>query len=347
MHNLFMYICKEIGIRLFIVGDIKQSIYGWRGGYVKGFKSIIADTKLFKEFKLKHNFRSNVPIQNYSNLFMDDVRDNYQKSEFNNEIIGFAYRERDFASSFISKWLDLTKNCAFLVRKNDDADVWSQHLQSKGINFIYLPASPLDNSNLESEHIWIARTLAFYLIQDRFSEYDVIAEIPSSDAFSFKKIKQMLSDLKSNTSNLDEFSKQTAKFYEYLGYTCSEKTSNEIQELFSVINNPIYIPTYNPQKYNHVITTIHSAKGLEYSQIIIQAGDFNLANVDDKYLHYVAVSRPEDKLLVLIDYSLNNGRNYIRVMSQEIEKTNLLGFDIKRDDVIKGINSSEFITTKS
>ncbi len=77
MHNFFMYICKEIGIELFIVGDAKQSIYGWRGGYVKGFKEMIADSD-FSRFKLIHNFRSNIQIQNYANIFMDDVRGFYQ-----------------------------------------------------------------------------------------------------------------------------------------------------------------------------------------------------------------------------------------------------------------------------
>lgn len=31
MHELFMYLNSELGIDIFIVGDVKQAIYLWRG----------------------------------------------------------------------------------------------------------------------------------------------------------------------------------------------------------------------------------------------------------------------------------------------------------------------------
>jgi len=37
MHNLFIYLSCILEIPLFIVGDVKQSIYEWRGGYPKVF----------------------------------------------------------------------------------------------------------------------------------------------------------------------------------------------------------------------------------------------------------------------------------------------------------------------
>ena len=40
MHNFFMYLCEQLGIETFIVGDEKQSIYIWRGAYPEAFKSI-------------------------------------------------------------------------------------------------------------------------------------------------------------------------------------------------------------------------------------------------------------------------------------------------------------------
>ncbi|NFT91635.1 ATP-dependent helicase [Clostridium botulinum] len=335
MHNLFMYICKTINVPLFIVGDIKQSIYGWRGGYVDGFKEVLADTKNFNIFKLKQNFRSNKPIQNYSNLFMDDVRENYQLVEVNDKIQMFTYNKISEIVSVIKSWIKNSQNCAFLVRKNDVASSFNKLLINNGIDFTYLPSSPLDNSNLESEHIWIARILAFYLLQDRFSEYDVLSEIPSSDSFDYNKIKRILKNVKKNKKEYKLFEDSCIKLYTYLGYVSSEKIEKEIKQLFNVISDERYIPTYNPKNYDHIITTIHSSKGLEYKQVIILTEDYNLLNENDKYLHYVAVSRPEERLLIL--NRVNNKNMYNKVLEDNIKNLNKIGFKVSREHILKDL----------
>jgi len=45
LHKLFMYMFKELKIRIFIVGDLKQSIYTWRGSDQKIFKELREDKK--------------------------------------------------------------------------------------------------------------------------------------------------------------------------------------------------------------------------------------------------------------------------------------------------------------
>ncbi len=343
MHSFFMYICKDMGIPIFIVGDIKQSIYGWRGGYKEGFKQIIADSGNFRIFKLRHNFRSNIAIQNYSNMFMDDVRDQFQVYHFKSEIIGYAFKNRTYAGSYINEWIKLQEDCAFLVRRNEDAVIWSNLLSKFGLDFKYLPTSPIENPNLESEHIWIARVLAYYILQDRFSEYDVVSEIPASDSYNFKELKLQLLSIKSCLADEKEFINKCIELYKYLQYESSEKIERECNILYSVVCDPLYEATYNSQKYKHIISTIHASKGLEYKQVIIQASDYNLNIDEDKDLHYVAVSRPQNRLLIVIDYNTYNGKNYIREISRDVNKTNLLGYKISLSDVITGINSPEFV----
>lgn len=190
MHNLFIFICESLQIPLFVVGDIKQSIYGWRGAYSDGFKGLMQNSN-FSCFNLWHNFRSNSSIQNYSNIFMEDVRKNIDpKINFNNEIYSYRFQNESDATTFVTSWIDSSQNCSFLHFRRDSAEKWSGLLNNSGYDFVYIPASPLDNSDLESEHVWISRLLALYLLEDRFNEYDVFEEIPLPDSYDFKKSVQ-------------------------------------------------------------------------------------------------------------------------------------------------------------
>ena len=92
MHAFFMYINEKLKIPFFIVGDIKQSIYEWRGGYPDGFKMLLQSDK-YTSFKLLHNFRSNEQIQNYASVFIDDIMGNYKKSKLSGEVQGCIYNE--------------------------------------------------------------------------------------------------------------------------------------------------------------------------------------------------------------------------------------------------------------
>lgn len=339
MHNLFMYISTEINIPLFIVGDIKQSIYGWRGAYADGFKKIInGQFGNFKTYILKHNFRSNLAIQNYSNLFIDDVRGNCKTNTINDEVVGFAYRDVAYAISYLKKWIDLSKDCAVLIRSNDNGKHWNNILNQNGLDFTYIYASPLDYSDMESEHVWIARLIANYILQNRYTEYHFVDEIPTTYPYEFKEIKSLLTKLKKDDEKV--FKDECFNIYRYFGFESDEKIEKEIVCLYDVVTDEKYIPTYNISSYNHIITTIHASKGLEFEQVVIQSKDYNLNVEDDLYLHYVAVSRPKEKLLVLIQCP--DQIKYINSIKANISKCNELQIDLNINNIINGVNSEEF-----
>lgn len=56
MHSFFMYICDNLNIETFVVGDEKQSIYIWRGAYPEAFKGIW-EKENFKKIFMGDNFR--------------------------------------------------------------------------------------------------------------------------------------------------------------------------------------------------------------------------------------------------------------------------------------------------
>ncbi|HGA1461714.1 TPA: UvrD-helicase domain-containing protein, partial [Streptococcus suis] len=58
MNDLFMYLKDELGIRLFIVGDDKQSIYQWRGASPRYIKNLWENENDLKKERFIGNFRS-------------------------------------------------------------------------------------------------------------------------------------------------------------------------------------------------------------------------------------------------------------------------------------------------
>ncbi len=59
--------------------------------------------------------------------------------------------------------------------------------------------------------------------------------------------------------------------------------------------------------YQNIAITFHSSKGLEFDQVILFAGDYNLSDMSGIYNHYVAVTRAKEKVVIVkcSDYYAN------------------------------------------
>lgn len=109
MHKFFMYLCDELNIETFVVGDEKQSIYIWRGAYPEAFKSIWNKPN-FKKIFMGDNFRSCQQIQNYSNLLCDETRSLYNPTENIDNIVWLSPTKANWASKMWQYVIDTHEN---------------------------------------------------------------------------------------------------------------------------------------------------------------------------------------------------------------------------------------------
>lgn len=292
MHNVFMYLCDQLKIDTFIVGDDKQSIYMWRGAYPEAFKSIKQKPN-FNSIFMSENFRSCQQIQNYSNLLCEETRDLYKIIDNLDNIILINTDNSKWCSDVL-KYVDTSKKCALLRFRNDDAKNGAEILTINGLETVNIPTIPI--SDITTEVSWLYSAIAKIFIIEKYSEYDLITEIPNGENPNLSKIKRYIRDIKYNISNYDIFKEKVKNISKYFGYNAEDR---HIQKLYKTITEDIYHTAFKVEEYKNISITFHSSKGLEYDQVIVFAKDYDLNDISSIYNHYVAVTRAKSKLIIV------------------------------------------------
>lgn len=300
--EIFMYICDTLGIDTFVVGDEKQSIYIWRGAYPEAFKSIWNKTNFHKVF-MGDNFRSCQQIQNYSNLLCEETRGLYNPTESLGNIIWITPKQQEWPSEVL-QYIDPQKRTALLRFRNADAENGASELSSAGNNFVFIPQLPI--ADITTETAWLYTAIAKYMVLPEYSVYDLISEIPAegnSGKKSTATIKRTLEAI-ANAENQTVFDTTVNSLCDYLGY---ETRPEHLNKLFSTVSSKKYHVAFNTDIYQNIAITFHSSKGLEFDQVILFAGDYNLSDMSGIYNHYVAVTRAKEKVVIVkcSDYYAN------------------------------------------
>lgn len=299
MHNLFMYLCDTLGIEMFVVGDEKQSIYIWRGAYPEAFVSIWNKDNFNKIF-MGDNFRSCRQIQNYSNLLYDETRNLYSPINNLNNIIWLSPTIANWASEVL-KYIDPSKKSALLRFSNDNARIGASELSTNGVEYIYIPQTPI--AEITTDTAWLYSAIAKYFIMEKYSVYDVISEIPVEGNETRKlvsAVKRMLNKVELAIADEDSFCLTVSELATYLGYVTR---TDHLRKLFQTIIDEKYHVAFETEKYQHIAITFHSSKGLEFEQVILFAEDYRLSDISSLCNHYVAVTRAKSKLIIV---KLNN-----------------------------------------
>lgn len=323
MHEFFMYLCDNLNIETFIVGDEKQSIYMWRGAYPKAFESIFTKDN-FEHLFMTQNFRSCQQIQNYSNLLCPETRFLYKPISNLDSIIWLNSTEENWSLQVLS-YFDLNLKTALLRYKRDSAQNGAQQLTVKGVDFVFVPHPPI--ADITTNTAWLYTSIANYILVQTYSVYDLISEIPAEGNVSKDNvfiIDGMLEKIVQSKCDEKLFSESVNKLAEYLGYVTH---SEHIDKLFSTISESIYQVAFELDKYQNISLTFHSSKGLEFDQVIVFAEDYKLDELDGLYNHYVASTRGKTKLII-IDTHNHKSICFKRSLEEILAKSGLKISDI-------------------
>lgn len=315
MHKFFMYLCNELLIDTFVVGDEKQSIYIWRGAYPDAFKSIWEKENFEKRF-LGYNFRSCQQIQNYSNLLCEETRQFYNATEPDGKIVWLTPTSVNWAG-LVSSEIDTSKRTALLRYTNDNAKYGAAALSKEGIDFVFIPQIPI--ADITTDTAWLYSAIAKYIILEKYSTYDVISEIPVESDESKKSalsIKTFLQAIENSINNKELFCKSVSILADYLGY---QTRNDHLEKLHKTISDEHFHVAFESEKYQHIAITFHSSKGLEFDQVIVFAEDYRLSDMPSIYNHYVAVTRAKTKLIIvkLSNYNANCFQNNLSKIFEE------------------------------
>ncbi len=317
MHKFFMYLCDQLHIETFVVGDKKQSIYMWRGAYPEAFKSIWEKDN-FKKIFMGDNFRSCQQIQNYSNLLCEETRDLYVPTDTFDNIVYLSTTGMNWSVEVL-KHIDVSQRSALLRFSNDNAKRGASFFADQGLDCVYVPQIPI--ADITTESAWLYSAVAKYMILEQYSVYNLISEIPVEGDASKKTvsaIKDYLKDIETSLEKevVDDFETKIQVLANYLGYSTRKE---HVEKLYRTIFDTTFHVAFESEKYKHIAITFHSSKGLEFDQVIIFAEDYRLSDMASIYNHYVAVTRAKYKLIIVRLDNYNASifqRNIVAILSE-------------------------------
>lgn len=263
----------------FYVGDIKQSIYRFRGGQSGLFNKLKDDVpQEIKTQSLKINYRSDKKIVEYVNtIFKDKYQDEdedsrYENQESNSKDDGYVrvikFDREKYLEAIYNSIKELEdnhiehKDMAILCWKNSDIYNIKDFLEKKGLEV----STQTTNNLIKSANV--AAVVAFL-------KYSIFGdEIYLNTQYEITKTKKAKLELKSDASVA-----QTLKFIaKYLGlepcdvdllklYEISSKYSDIYDFAFNIDNDQT-TSAKNSQK-GITIMTVHKSKGLQFEHVIV------------------------------------------------------------------------------
>lgn len=328
MNDLFMYLKDELGIRLFIVGDDKQSIYQWRGASPRYIKNLWENDNDFKKERFIGNFRSLPKIVDFSLALTPGV-----EIDFINNIGSILYLETEQYSlkediiRFLIENGDINLNGQnyFLIGNNRHIVETATQLGRIFPNqFDYVRKNPF----IECSNSVFLQSLAQYYFLDDFSEYNVLNNLVPEYNDEFRK--ELLKKLKRLSQQPTQLLIEEIASYLGVSITVYEGRleSHILLDVLSNLDNKKLFDTNLMN--NNLLMTTHASKGLAADTVVIFVEYLVDWRTGLKFEdHYVAITRAKSKIIII-----DNHTTYIdeinRLLSNNNEKFSFEDFIERR-----------------
>lgn len=342
-HSLFKRIV-EAGLNGIAVGDLDQSIYGWRGSSPEYLKELMRTTS-FTHCTVTLNHRCHASISNYANRLLNKSFVLLPSSEtqiyhydVNGDQRDIAIRLNTLIPSILKNNPDLkNSDLAVLVKNNDSLDHLRQHLTIP--SRIY-GKNPLDGLESRIGSLW-AELLKFRYDASILVD-QIITLIPSHTTWKRVELTAAREIIKAtrvleNEYLFDHLIRISQDFVD-------QPKEAEIAALKLTIEDRETIKQYLPVSDAEIqCMTIHKSKGLEFAIVIhLDLYEWILPRMErdrdtgktyytsleqDLNLHYVAVTRAKKKCVLMWSSKRVNrfGKQFNASPSQFLEREGIEG----------------------
>lgn len=298
---------------IFVVGDVLQNIYSFRGTtseVIKGY----AKSDTWTKFYLHNNYRSTKQICEYANEFsqyaddafrisMEAVRDGEDV-----HTITFPMTHYGTAMSQMETCHQIVQMChgstAILARTNKEAEGIATFLNGFGV-CVYHKSDKLKcilSAVSDDEHMiqWLTSTLT----GTKYIQYlQQISIHPDADKVDILRSIGYSSDIDTILYLRDCLKKD--EYAEFIDIASVYNHQIVIDNVESIESSNDFIAALNtaaePNSNDVYVGTIHSVKGLEFDNVIVVGANgptFKLNSEDNKNLFYVGITRAKNRLWV-------------------------------------------------
>lgn len=306
---------EATNINCYLIGDKRQSIYGFRGAKPDLFYSMV-DDQGFVEHKITHSARCHYHILEFSRRIVGESIENTKllddKRVINNySIIHNLGILKDLNDYFI------------LVESNDEAQQIYLKCLDKGLtNIIYSRKINIESDKNFSDNY-------YDLVEEIIKFYYNHTNIIPKHTYSLEKLviflEPHINNAKLKESNLVIKKEETVVEYLKRIFLLGDVMipQSVLLELNDQLNQEVYKSQYMLYQNINRIMTIHSSKGLEAKYVFMQFKRKTFyINEETKRKFFVGFTRAKERLLIGFDGDLPSPfENYINnIFNETFEK---------------------------